>query len=80
MKPTKAYSTSLKELRLKLGIKPPPSKTETDERATEFRQRVDAVVQKLRKRSEIATHKPRGSQYRWTPEEDQKLMRLRASG
>ena len=80
MKATKAYSTGLKELRLKLGIKPLPPQTETDERAIEFRQRVDAVVKKLRQRSEIATRRPRGSQYRWTPEEDQKLMRLRASG
>ena len=34
MKSTKAYSTGLKELRLKLGIKPPLAQTETDERAT----------------------------------------------
>jgi hypothetical protein len=78
VKSTKVYSKGLKELRLKLGIKPPPSQTETDERATQFRHRVEAVVQKLRKRSEIA--RTRGPQYRWTAEEDQKLMRSRASG
>jgi hypothetical protein len=47
MKSTKAYSTGL---RLKLGIKPPLAQTETDERAAAFRQRVDTVVQKSRKR------------------------------
>ena len=50
MKSTKAYSTGLKELRLKLGIKPPLAQTETDERAAAFRQRVDTIVQKSRKR------------------------------
>jgi DNA-binding NarL/FixJ family response regulator len=80
MKSTKAYSAGIKELRLKLGIKPPPSQTESDERATQFKRRVKAVVRELRKRSEIATHRTRGPQYRWTAEEDQKLMRSRASG
>ena len=65
MKSTKAYSTGLKELRLKLGIKPPLAQTETDERAAAFRQRVDAVVQKSRKRSEIANDRMRGAPERW---------------
>ena len=80
MKPAKPYSTGLKELRLKLGIKPSPAQTETDERAAAFRQRVDAVIQKSRKRSEIANDRMRGPLYRWTPEEDRKLWKLRASG
>lgn len=80
MKTTKSYSTGLKELRLALGIKPPPPKTESDQRAAEFRQRAGAVIQKARKRSEIGDRHFRGPQYRWSPEEDQKLMRLRASG
>ena len=80
MKSTKSYSTGLKELRLKLGIKPPLAQTRTDERAAEIRHRVYEVFQKSRKRSELATRTMKGPQYRWTPEEDQKLMRLRASG
>jgi hypothetical protein len=80
MKSTKVYSKGLKELRLKLGIKPRPAQSGTDERAAAFRQRVDAVVQKSRKRSEIAPHMTRRPHYRWTPEEDQILMRLRLSG
>jgi Myb-like DNA-binding protein len=80
MKSTKAYSKGLKELRLKLGIKPSAAQTETEERAAAFRQRVDAVVQKSRKRSEIANHRMQGPLYRWTPEEDRKLWKLRSSG
>jgi hypothetical protein len=80
MKSTKAYSKGLKELRLKLGIKPSPGQTETDERAAAFRERVDAVVQKSRKRSKIANDRMRGPLYRWTPEEDRKLWKLRSSG
>jgi hypothetical protein len=80
MKSTKAYSTGLKELRLKLGIKPSPAQTETGERTAAFRQRVDAVVQKSRKRSEIANNRMRGPLYRWTLEEDLKLWKLRSSG
>jgi len=79
MRSTKSYSNGLKELRLKLGIKPPPAQTETDERAAAFKQRVKEVVQKSRKRK-IANDRMRGPIYRWTPEEDLKLWRLRSSG
>jgi DNA-binding NarL/FixJ family response regulator len=80
MKSTKAYSLGLKELRLKLGIRPSPPRTQTDERTAAFSQRVKEVAQKSRKRSEIPNDRKRGPQYRWTGEEDQKLMRSRASG
>jgi Myb-like DNA-binding domain len=80
MKSTKVYSKGLKELRLKLGIKPSPPQAEIETRVAELKQRVEWVVQKSKKRSEIVSHRTRGPQYRWTPEEDQKLMKLRASG
>jgi len=78
MKSNKAYSLGLKELRL--DIRPSPPRTQTDERTAAFSQRVKEVVQKSRKRSEIPNDRKRRPQYRWTGEEDQKLMRSRASG
>lgn len=80
MNSTKPYSKRLDELRIKLGIKSPQPKAEIENRMADFRQRVDWVVQKSKKRPEIAGHNTRGPQYRWTPEEDEKLTTMRASG
>jgi hypothetical protein len=70
----------LKELRLKLGIKPPQRQAEIEKRATEHKQRVEWVVRKSKRRSQIANDRTLETQYRWTPEEDQKLLKLRSSG
>ena len=80
MKSTKAYSKGLKKLRLKLGIKPSPPQAETEMRVAEFKQRVEWVAQQSKRRSQLAGHRTQGALYRWSPEEDQKLMKLRASG
>src|SRR5690349_18100816 len=80
MKSSKSYSIGLKELRLKLGIKPPERQAEIEKRAAENKQRVEWVVQKAKKRSQIASDRNPAPQYRWSPEEDQKLLKLRSSG
>lgn len=78
MKSAKAYSKGLRELRVKLGIKPPPQ-AETEMRVAKFKQRVERVIQRSKQRSQLAGHRTTGPIYRWSPEEDQKLVRLRAS-
>jgi hypothetical protein len=77
MKPTN-NSSSLKELRIKLGIKTSLPNADIDRRATEFSQQADWVIQKQQR----AKNRGRRTepQYRWTQDEDEKLISLRASG
>lgn len=71
MKPKKANSTKLKELRLKLGIRSPGQTSEFEIRAARY---LEAVQHAARYKKGHA--KPK---HRWTSEDDKTLMDLRAS-